>query len=123
MSMRSSISESHTQDLTQGCNSLDLSNSDTKDEFRRLVDEWKTGRRRGADVAQIIEHPAYQQIIGLGEQAIPLILEELERQADHWFPALHELTGTSPVPEESQGNIAKMRQAWLDWGKGEAHIR
>ena len=93
-----------------------------KDEFNRLVTEWKVGRSRGADVTQMVDHPAYQQIVGLGEQAIPLILEELEREVDHWFPALRELTGTSPVPEESKGNLSKMRDAWLNWGKDEAYI-
>ena len=117
MSMKSGIPKSQFQSIVRESNSLDAPDSDIRNEFNRLVDEWKTGRRRGADVAQMTAHPAYQQIVGMGERAIPLILEELERQADHWFPALHELTGTSPVPEESKGNLAKMRQAWLDWGK------
>ena len=93
-----------------------------KDEFKRLASEWKSGRRRGADVAQMVSHPAYQEIIRMGEIAIPLILEELEHEVDHWFPALRELTGTSPVPEESKGNLARMRDAWLKWGKDEAYI-
>ena len=122
MSMKSGVSESHSNGVTHESDSDDAPNSDTRDEFNRLVVEWKSGRRRGADVAQMTEHPAYQQIISLGEKAIPLILEELERQVDHWFTALHELTGTSPVPDESKGNIAEMRQAWLDWGKDEAYI-
>ena len=107
MSMKTSTSKTHSQTVTPESNSLDAAYIDTRDEFNRLVAEWKAGRRRGADVAQMTAHPAYRQIIGLGEQAIPLILEELDRQPDHWFPALHELTGTSPVPAESRGNIAQ----------------
>ena len=110
------------QVLKLGDTTYDAPNADMRDEFNRLVSEWKSGRQRGADVAQMVSHPAYQQIIGLGEQAIPLILEELEREIDHWFPALRELAGTSPVPEESRGNLAKMRDAWLNWGKDEAYI-
>ena len=123
MSMRARVSKSHTQVATPESNSLDAADLDLRNEFNRLVVEWKTGRRRGSDVAQMTAHPAYRQIVGMGEPAIPLILEELERQADHWFPALHELTGTSPVPAESKGNVAKMRRAWLDWGKNEAYIQ
>ena len=100
----------------------DIPNSGVEDEFNQLVSEWKSGRPRGADVAQMIRHPAYERIVGMGEQAIPLILNELEREVDHWFPALRELTGASPVPEESKGNLVKMTQAWLDWGKDEAYI-
>ena len=102
MPTKSGVSQTNTQSMTPESNSLDTANSDTRAEFNRLVAEWKTGRRRGADVSQMTAHPAYRQIVGMGEPAIPLILEELEHQADHWFPALHELTGTSPVPAESR---------------------
>ncbi|MCY4578411.1 MAG: site-specific DNA-methyltransferase [Chloroflexi bacterium] len=105
-----------------GSITYDTPDTRLNDEFNRLVTEWKVGRSRGADVTQMVDHPAYQQIVGMGEQAIPLILEELEREVDHWFPALRELTGTSPVPEESKGNLSKMRDAWLNWGKDEAYI-
>ena len=102
--------------------SYDTQNLGIEYEFGHLVSEWKSGRPRGADVAQMTRHPAYRRIIGMGKPAIPLILKELERETDHWFPALRELTGASPVPEESKGNLSKMTQAWLDWGKDEAYI-
>ena len=62
-------------------------------------------------------HPAYQKIIGMGPRVIPLILAEIEHRPDHWFWALHSLTGVDPVPRESQGNLAKMAAAWLDWAR------
>ena len=120
MPTKSGVSQTNTQSMTPESNSLKTADIDTRAEFNRLVTEWKVGRRRGVDVVQMTAHPAYRQIVGMGEQVIPLILEELQHQPDHWFPALHELTGTSPVPEKSKGNIAEMRRAWLDWGKGEA---
>ena len=123
MAMKTGVSSTRTEGMTLEGDSLDAAELEIRKEFNRLVVEWKAGRRRGADVVQMTEHPAYRRIIGMGERAVPLILEELERQSDHWFPALHELTGTSPVPEESKGNVAKMRRAWLDWGKNEAYIR
>ena len=110
------------QVLTLGDMTYDASNADMKDEFNRLASEWKSGRRRGADVAQMIEHPAYRSIVGMGEQAIPLMLEELEHELDHWFPALREIAGASPIPEESKGNLAKMREAWLQWGRDEGYL-
>ena len=106
------------EDLT-----YDVQDSGIEDQFDQLVSEWKSGRPRGVDVAQMVRHPAYERIIGMGKPAIPLILRELERDVDHWFPALRELTGASPVPEESKGNLAKMTQAWLNWGKDEAYIQ
>ena len=88
-----------------------------ENEFRRLKEEWASGRLRGSDVAEMVMHPAYQRIIGMGPNAIPLILRELERKPDHWFWALHAITGANPVPKDSEGNIQKMAVAWLDWGR------
>ena len=94
-----------------------------QDEFARLAAEWRTGRPRGADVAQMIKHPAYERIIEMGPTAIPLILEELDREADHWFPALHALTGADPVPVSGMGNLSAMAEAWLAWGRGAGYLQ
>ena len=79
--------------------------------FQRLSREWRAGRPRGVDVAQMVEHPAYQQIIDMGAPAIPLILRELDREVDHWFSALHALTGADPVSESGRGNLSAMAEA------------
>jgi hypothetical protein len=62
-------------------------------------------------------HPAYRAIVGLGKPVVPLLLAELEREPDHWFIALHELTGAEPVPEEARGRIEEMAVAWIEWGR------
>ena len=91
-------------------------------EFDRLREEWANGRPWGSDVAEMIMHPAYQRIIGMGPSAVPLILRELERKPGHWFWALHAITGANPVPKDSEGNIEKMALAWLDWGRQRGQI-
>ena len=98
--------------MTTGTSSETLS-----ERFAALAERWKTYRPRGVDVAQMIRHPAHQAIVEMGEQAVPLILKELERETDHWFPALHRLTGANPVPRRHEGNIANMKKAWLKWGR------
>ena len=100
----------------------DVAAASTEDEFARLVEEWRTGRPRGVDVAQMVEHPAYERIIAMGPAAIPLVLRELEREIDHWFPALHSLTGAAPVPEDGMGDLSTMAEAWLKWGRSEGHV-
>ena len=92
-------------------------------EFERLSTEWRADRPRGTDVAQMVEHPAYKRIIDMGPAAIPLILRELDREVDHWFWALHELTGADPVPEDDKGDLPAMAEAWLNWGKSKGHIQ
>ncbi len=59
----------------------------------------------------------YQQIIGLGSSVIPLILEDLAKEPDHWGWALEAITGENPVPEEAAGDITAIADAWLAWGR------
>lgn len=69
-----------------------------------------------SSITQMATHPAYQQIIGMGKDAVPLILDELRREPDHWFWALHAITGDDPVPSNGRGKLEGMTRAWLDWG-------
>ncbi len=66
--------------------------------------------------------PSYQRIIGLGPNAIPLILRELHDEPDHWFWALAALTGENPTGQEAAGNVDGMREAWLQWGRQRGYL-
>ena len=65
---------------------------------------------------------SYQQIIGIGEPAVPLLLDELSREPDHWFWALEAITQENPVPKEAAGKVRLMAQAWVAWGIREGYI-
>jgi hypothetical protein len=67
-------------------------------------------------------HPAYRQIVSMGQPAVRLLLEELQREPNFWFTALRELTGENPVPAESAGKIKEMAGAWIDWGKAKGYL-
>lgn len=70
--------------------------------------------------------PAYQRIIGMGPDAVPLILAQLEAEGDdpdQWFWALRAITAANPVKPEDQGNTVKMAEAWLRWAKHEGYAR
>ena len=88
-----------------------------QEKFFRLAAEWKAATAHFSLALDMATHPAYQQIIGLGEQAIPLLLGELVRDPDHWFWALTAITGVDPVPPADRGRIRKMTSAWLEWGR------
>ena len=90
--------------------------------FQRLMESWKAGIGPTSSVTQMALQPAYQQIIGMGKEAIPFILRELEKAPEHWFWALKAITGIDPVSEVSRGNIEEMTRAWLAWGQKEGHI-
>jgi hypothetical protein len=87
--------------------------------FRRLAAEWKSSRGATSSLTAMAVHPAYQQIIGMGPAAVPLLLAELEREPDHWFWALKSITGADPVSAEHQGKLNEMTAAWIRWGQAQ----
>ncbi|MFN0056315.1 MAG: hypothetical protein ACKV0T_29570, partial [Planctomycetales bacterium] len=93
-----------------------LKDRDVEVSFRRLVTEWKSRKSYSSCIEDLGMDLAYQQIIGLGTDAVPFILAELEREPDHWFWALFAITGVDPVPTSSRGKVHEMRKAWLKWG-------
>ena len=86
-------------------------------EFFMLANTWRMEADISSSARQLATHPAYLRIIGMGERALPLILEELRTTPDHWFVALHAITGASPVPEGARGRLREMADAWVAWGK------
>ena len=84
--------------------------------FAQLAAEWRQDTRYLSSTSAIATHQAYQRIIGLGPQVIPLILAELQREPGHWFWALTALTGENPVAPANQGRTQAMTAAWLKWG-------
>lgn len=84
--------------------------------FAALSRAWKIGRGPTSSAVRMSQHPAYQQIIALGQRAVPLILQDLAGDVDHWFIALHAITGETPVDPRDAGNLSAMAKAWVSWG-------
>ena len=95
--------------------------AEMKREFRRLAEEWRASQGPRTTLKSMTEHPAYRAIIGLGEPAIPLLLDELARDPDWWFGALKAITGANPVRPEDRGNLEKMTAAWIQWGRSHGY--
>jgi hypothetical protein len=94
-----------------------------KAEFTRLTEEWKSQRGATSFASEIAMLPAYQRILTMGQDALPWILEELERELDHWFWALGSISGENPVPAESEGKMKEMARIWLEWGRKKGYVR
>jgi hypothetical protein len=90
--------------------------------FHDLARQWKEATIFTSSGTEMALHPAYQQIIGMGKDAIPLILEELQREEDHWFWALQSITGDDPVPPSDRGQLPKMTGAWLRWARTNGYL-
>ena len=83
--------------------------------FAELVIQWKDETEFEPSLARSFMNRAYQQIIGLGAPAVPLILEELRREPDHWFWALTAITGEDPAGDAETVEDGAVR--WLEWGQ------
>ena len=88
-----------------------------EERFAKLVAEWRSGTGGLSSPRAIRSHPAYQQIIAMGEPALRHIFDDLKRNGGWWYPALRALTGQNPVPESAKGNPLLNDEAWLQWGR------
>ena len=69
--------------------------------------------------------PAYQEVIALGWQAVPLILAEWQLHPIDWAAAaLKIITGANPaLIDNRDGSTTEAdRQAWLAWGRQECWL-
>lgn len=88
--------------------------------FRRLAARWRAETAHVSSVPDIIMHPSYQEIMRLPKnEVVPLILRELRDNGGFWYPALYALTDKNPVRAQDVGNVRKMTDAWLEWGRSE----
>ena len=85
--------------------------------FERLAAAWHNAVAHHSSSRIRHNHPAYQEIIGMGPTVVPLLLRDLDVNRRHWFAALASITGADPVSEEDAGDISKMTEAWLQWGR------
>jgi|RifCSP16_1_1023843.scaffolds.fasta_scaffold15785_4 hypothetical protein len=91
--------------------------------FLTLKLRWEAETGFLSSITDIVMHPAYQQIIGMGPAAVPLILSEMKKLRGHWFWALKSITGEDPIMPEHRGNLKKMTDDWLRWGKEQGYLK
>jgi hypothetical protein len=96
--------------------------STARERFARHAAQWKAESVHMSNVAQMALLKSYQSIIGMGDAAVPLLLEELQREPDNWFWALEAITLENPVPAEANGRIDEMASAWVEWGRAKGYI-
>lgn len=89
----------------------------TQEKFDRLAATWHKAVAHLSSSSKRESHPAYQEIIAMGPTVVPCLLADLQANRRHWFTALTAITGVNAVSEADAGNIPKMIEAWLRWGK------
>ena len=93
-----------------------------QERFRELARRWRAETKTLSSTTDRVLHSAYQDIIGMGERVVPLILSELKENGGHWFWALRHITHENPVPPQDSGKIKKMTEAWIRWGQERRYL-
>ena len=91
-------------------------------DFEMLVEQWQTDTMFSSSLDEMVEHPAYQQIIQMGTSVVSLILDKLQEEPDYWFHALTEITGDDPISPKDYGDMDKMAMKWINWGKKHGYL-
>jgi len=97
-------------------------NDDLERTFQALKSQWKAETQFVSSGTDIILNQNYQSIIGLGAAVIPLLLKDLEKTRSHWFWALMAISRENPVNEADTGNVERMTEAWLRWGRQKGYV-
>lgn len=95
--------------------------------FNTLKEKWLREVQNTAPTGSKADSytPAYYEIIGLHDDAIPCILQELikeDKEPNDWFFALAMITHINPVPRELRGNKLEMSKKWIQWGYDKGHL-
>lgn len=98
---------------------LEYQNDQLQGYFDHLKDRWLEGTAFLSNSGAIFAHPAYREIIRMGEPVIPLILQDLRKELNHWFGALVELAGLDAA--EGEDTMEGARQKWLNWGESKGY--
>lgn len=98
------------------------SSNDWVSKFTTIADRWSEETEHLSAMSRMAMHPDYQQIIGMGVDAVPLLLDRLQKKPDRWFWALRAITGENPVSNESQGKMDEMIDAWMEWGRERGYV-
>lgn len=92
--------------------------------FQNLVKDWRNQRGVRSSLSDMSMTPAYQSIIGMGEDAIPLIVAQLRSEGsdpDQWFWALKAIAQVDPIDPSDRGDFAAMARSWIKWAENEGY--
>jgi hypothetical protein len=97
----------------------DVMKSAARIRFDALNAEWFTETTFQPSVARICMHPAFLDIVSMGETAVPFIIESLRQRPSFLIEALRRIVGSSPETSiGSNGKIQEAAAAWVRWYDG-----
>lgn len=92
-------------------------------EIMVLIERWRAEVKYMSSLSDMVSHEDYKAISSKDRRAIPILLNELRDRPHYWFDALQKLVKNNldivvnPVRKADRGNLPRMTDAWLKWGK------
>jgi hypothetical protein len=85
--------------------------------FELLADELGRATSGMSSTRRAVRHPAYREILALGESSIPLLIERLDDPINRplWLRLLGSLTTLQPGA--GKGSVEDAAEAWVRWAK------
>lgn len=85
--------------------------------FAELANELAAAAQGLSSTRRAARHPAYGEILAIGDAAIPWLIERLESPGDRplWLRLLGSLTPFEPGA--GRATISDAALAWIEWGK------
>lgn len=93
-----------------------------RDEFLELASKWRKETRHYSTAQHMFMNQNYQYIIGMGRDVVPVLLNELKNNPDHWFQALSIITKENPIKPEHRGKFNLMCSDWIEWGVSKGYL-
>lgn len=82
--------------------------------FEQLKQKWDSETSHMSTIHDMcVENPTYNEIIAMGWDVVPEIINDLRRKPDHWFWALVQITGVDAAAGTS--TVDGAAQAWVKW--------
>lgn len=111
----SGVARSGTSDPTR------RTDAQVRARFDELRAQWIAATAGAASATERFKHPAYQQIIGLGQPAVAILVDELRSRPDHWFWALSCIVGFDAA--EGSTTIGAAAERWIAWAVETGYVR
>jgi hypothetical protein len=102
-----------------------------EEKFNSLIKRWKSETQHHSIPNEFFNHPAYQEMVDLGTEVLPLIFKEMQINNITFLElAAEKLTGIE-TPEEVMGIIedgfrkfkpGDIRDWWIQWAKDNGHL-
>lgn len=92
--------------------------SELRERFDALADAWEAhceAHRAASNPFVYVKHDAFDAIVAMGADALPLIIERYRTGSVFWAAALARITGKTEFGNGVTGKLEQARAQWLAW--------